>query len=120
MKACSRHDQELIPKAFIQTLKLWVLDLYSIIPAFHYSMIEAKIQASKNILYFHLVVEIPRRLIIIGKFTIRDFDDTLGKVGTIRTVGDHDNRHALFVKLAEQFHNLPGGFGIEIAGGLIR
>jgi hypothetical protein len=29
---------------------------YSIIPLFHYSMIEAKTQASKNTLYFHLVV----------------------------------------------------------------
>jgi len=39
---------------------------YSIIPLFHYSIIEAKIQASKNILHFHLVVGIPRRLIILS------------------------------------------------------
>jgi hypothetical protein len=33
----------------------------SIIPRFHYSIIEAKSQTAKNILYFHQVVEIPRR-----------------------------------------------------------
>jgi hypothetical protein len=36
---------------------------YSIVPLFHYSMIEAKIDALKNTLYFHSFVEIPRRLI---------------------------------------------------------
>ncbi len=35
---------------------------YSIVPLFHYSMIEAKTHASKNTLYFHSVVENPRRL----------------------------------------------------------
>jgi hypothetical protein len=34
---------------------------YSIVPLFHYSMIEAKIHALKNTPYFHSVVEIPRR-----------------------------------------------------------
>jgi hypothetical protein len=36
---------------------------FSIVPLFHYSMSEAKAHASKNNLYFHLVVEIPRRQI---------------------------------------------------------
>jgi hypothetical protein len=34
---------------------------YSIVPLFHYCMSETKTQVSKNLLYFHLVVEIPRR-----------------------------------------------------------
>ncbi len=34
---------------------------YSIIPLFHYSMIEAEAQTSDNTQYFHEVVEIPRR-----------------------------------------------------------
>ncbi len=35
---------------------------YSIIPLFHYSMIEAEAQTSDNTQYFHLVVEIPIHL----------------------------------------------------------
>jgi hypothetical protein len=34
---------------------------YSIIPLFHYSMIEAEAQNSDNTQYFRQVVEIPRR-----------------------------------------------------------
>ncbi len=36
---------------------------YSIIPLFHYSMIEAEAQTSDNTQYFHRVVEIPIHLI---------------------------------------------------------
>ena len=38
VKACSRHDQELISKTLIQILKLGVFDHHSIIPVFQYSM----------------------------------------------------------------------------------
>ncbi len=33
------------------------------LPEFHYSILEARVQASKNVLYFHKVVEIPKCLI---------------------------------------------------------
>ena len=33
-------------------------------PVLHYSISEANVQASQNVIYFHLVIEIPRRIII--------------------------------------------------------
>ena len=36
----------------------------AIVPLFHYSIVETKTQASKNLLYFHQVVKIPERIIM--------------------------------------------------------
>ncbi len=40
---------------------------YSIIPLFHYSMIEAEAQTSDNTQYFQKVIEIPKRLISLTR-----------------------------------------------------
>jgi hypothetical protein len=50
---------------------------------------------------------------------IADGDDAVGVVGDVRLVGDEDDGVALGVEVVEEGHDLDGGFGVEVAGGLI-
>src|ERR1700679_3259411 len=51
--------------------------------------------------------------------TIADGDDAVGVVGDVGLVGNEDDGVALGVELVEEGHDFDGGFGVEVAGGLI-
>ena len=51
--------------------------------------------------------------------TVRNLYDAAGMMGTVLTVSNHNNGHALSVKPAQQCHYLLGVFFVQVAGGLI-
>src|SRR3569833_3888415 len=47
-------------------------------------------------------------------------DDAMSVLGDVRLVRDEDDGVALGLKLIEQAHDLDAGFGVKIAGWLVR
>jgi hypothetical protein len=57
--------------------------------------------------------------VVTHQFTVGNPHYALCVAGTLRTVGYHDDGHSRLVKLFEQFHYFPAGFGVKITGGFI-
>ena len=61
----------------------------------------------------------PRARAVVDDQTVAHPDDPLGVLGDVVLVGDHDDRLAGVVELAEHLHDLVAGLGVEVAGGLV-